>query len=217
MTLEDAFDLYCNECETLEQPTEATKDVLGAAMMEYFSSLASRKGVFGRDKEDLVMEACLLFWRDATTFQNKNGASIATWSRNLFENAYRKSVRPTLDALCPFRYIDKKIAKTLENSEDEPTQLGSDAQGNIIQNNMLVPLKDAEKIGVNTFEFNMNKRMDLDKWKKTLDLEERRLIDLKLAGYEDVEVAEKMGLQLATMRKRFLRLKQNGREFFNPS
>jgi RNA polymerase sigma factor (sigma-70 family) len=166
-------------------------DEFGKSLLNYFTSLAMDKGIPKSDFEDVVQTACLFFYQWLSGFDSSK-SKIQTWSHIVFNTAYTRYFQPTADALSKRRLrvsAEPDVADSIETVQ-------------------FVPLEDVDKEGLNSIEDNFVTRLDFKKWKLTLSVEDRRLVDLKLAGYTDEEIAQKFDTTVDSIKSRYKRLKK---------
>ncbi len=60
-----------------ENPTDENKDIFGAELMKYCVKMVKTKFAGRRDIDDMVMDACLLVWKDLD--QYKGTSTFSTW------------------------------------------------------------------------------------------------------------------------------------------
>jgi RNA polymerase sigma factor (sigma-70 family) len=166
-------------------------DEFGKSLLNYFTSLAMKRGVPKSDFEDVVQTACLYLYKYIEKFDSSK-SGIQTWANRLFQDSYADYFAPTMDALSKRRLKVSAEADVADSLEVTP----------------LVPLEDVDKEAFNSFEENFVTRLDFKKWKLTLSVEDRRLVDLKLAGYTDEEIAQKFDTTVDGIKSRYKRLKK---------
>jgi len=181
MTLQEAYQAY------LKDPYGGGKEILGEAVLHYYTGLAR-----GKD-DDLIMDACLRFFEKLPQF--RGDSNISTWAYRLFENRKIDMVRDEIEAI-----DDVEIDLELKNPAIVPGVNDNE-------------IRQKEKIDAQRQVASILTRQDLTDDDRLLI---RLKLDIEDQVYDkgwnealgDEYIAEKLGISVNAVRLRWQKLKK---------